>query len=148
MASKLPLPFVITDPVQADAVQENFDALAKQFPLSRRSMALEGVHSIGVGSEPAFQGAWVNFDTTVYRGLRYWKDSQGMVHIEGVVKSGVVPSTIFILPAGYRPGAALVFPAHTNSGHGQVDVAATGNVIAQTGGNTLFAVSVHFRQEQ
>jgi hypothetical protein len=144
----IPLPYTITDPPNGEQVQSNFEAIKTAHPFSRKDLSIEPAHVIGDASQPAFQGAWVNYDTAVYRGLRYWKDPTGMVHIEGVVKTGAVPSTIFILPAGYRPGAALAFAAHTNSGHGQVDVAATGNVVAQTGGNTLFAISVHFKQEQ
>lgn len=144
----LPLPYTITDPPNGEAIQANFEAIKTTFPFSRKDMKLEPPHVVGATDEPVFQSTWVNFDITVYRGLRFWKDPVGMIHIEGVVKSGVVPSTIFILPAGYRPGAALAFPAHTNTGYGQVDVSATGNVVAQTGGTTLFGISVHFKQEQ
>lgn len=154
MASGLALPFVITpDPRLAggadpESIQANFDALKKEFPLSRKNLTLETPHEVGGGApEPAFQGTWTNYDTTVYRGLRFWKDAMGLVHIEGAVKNGLVPGTIFILPPGYRPGGALPFSAHTNSGHGQIDVAATGNVVAQTGGNTLVGLSIHFKQE-
>lgn len=144
----LALPYTITDPPEADAIQANFEAIKKAHPFSRKDVKVEDPHIVGGADEPAFQGTWVNFDVATYRGLRFWKDPMGMVHVEGVVKSGAMPSTIIILPAGYRPGAPLAFAAHTNSGHGQVDVAATGNVVAQSGGNTLFAISIHFKQEQ
>jgi hypothetical protein len=143
----LALPHTITDPPVGDSIQANFDAIKNEFPLGRRHMAIETPHVVGLAGEPAFQGTWVNYDTSVYRGLRFWKDPTGMVHIEGAVKSGTIGTTVFILPAGYRPGAAIPYPAHTNSGYGQVDVAASGNVVAQTGGITLFGIFVHFKQE-
>lgn len=143
----LPLPHTITDPVDPDAVQGNFDAIKNEFPLSRKNMKIETPHVVGAANEPAFQGTWVNFDITSFRGARFWKDGMDIVHVEGLVKSGAVPGTIFILPAGYRPGGALVFPTDTNSGHGRVDVAATGNIVAQSGGATYFAINLNFKQE-
>lgn len=145
---KLPLPFTITEPVNAEAVQGNFDQIAKQFPLSRKAMAVETPVVVGGGgSAPAFQGTWANWDTTQYRGARFWKDSDGIVHIEGLVKSGAVPGTIFILPTGYRPGNALLFATDTNTGHGRFDVATAGNVVAQSGGNGYFSINASFKQE-
>lgn len=148
----LPLPFVISDAheagIQADDIQGNFDALKKSFPLTRKHMKIETPHIVGDSGEPAFQNSWVNFDTSTFRGARFWKDPMGIVHIEGLVKSGTVGTTIFTLPAGYRPGNGLMFPSITNSGVGRVDVAATGNVVHNSGGNTYFSINLSFKQEQ
>lgn len=154
MASGLALPFVIvpdpeTGAPDPEAVQSNFEAIKKEFPLSRKNVKLESPHVVGDSGEPAFQNSWVNYDTTAFRGARFWKDPMGLVHIEGLVKSGTVPGTVFSLPAGYRPGVAHVFTSDTNTGHGRVDVAATGNVVAQSGGNGYFSLSTipPFKQE-
>ena len=57
---------------------------------------------------PAMQNGWVNIN------LRYYKDRDGIVHIEGLVSTpggkGPFNSTIFTLPAGYRPRATWNFP--------------------------------------
>lgn len=143
----LPLPYVLgTD---EDPIQGNFDAVKQQFPLSRKHMKLETPHVVGSGgSEPAFENSWVNYDTLVFYGVRYWKDHAGMVHVEGAVKNGVIGNTVFQLPEGYRPENGLPFPTTTNTGHGELRVAATGHVVAQSGGTGYFALNFSFRQEQ
>ena len=148
----LPLPFVITDPPDADAIQGNFDAIKKEFPLSRKAMSVEGVHVVGDAGEPAFQNSWVNFDTATFRGARFWKDPMGIVHIEGLVKNGAAaPSTIFTLPAGYRPGNGLLFAVMANANvAARIDIAPTGNVVWQGGGTNAFLTlsGITFKQEQ
>lgn len=140
----LPFPYVVAD----DATQGNFDYLKQQFPMSRRNIKVEDATLVGAVGAPAFAGTWVNFDT-VYQGARYWRDSAGSVHVEGLVKSGTIGTTVFTLPAGYRPSKPLVFAADTNSGHGRVDVTDAGLVIAVSGGVTYFSLSgIHFKQEQ
>lgn len=141
----LPLPYVIA---ADEEVQGNFDALKRAFPLSRKHMKIEAPHVVGDSGEPAFVNSWVNFDTTAYHGARFWKDPMGIVHVEGLVKSGTVPATIFVLPAGYRPSRAHAWATTTSTGYGRVDVAATGDVVAQSGGNGYFSINVSFKQEQ
>ena len=148
----IPLPHTITDPPDGEAVQANFDALKKAHPYSRKDLKIEDPHKVGDPNEPAFQNSWVNFDTATFHGARFWKDPTGMVHLEGLVKNGAAaPSTIFTLPAGYRPSNGHMFAVVTgNPALGRVDVAATGNVVWQGGGtNVLLTLSgITFRQEQ
>lgn len=63
---------------------------------------LEAVHTVGVAGEPAFENGWTNFGGG-FEGARFWKDPEGVVHVEGLIKSGTVTSTMFTLPVGYRP---------------------------------------------
>jgi hypothetical protein len=141
----LPLPYVLgTDD---DPIQGNFDQLKKQFPLSRKHMKIETPKNIGDAGQPAFQGTWVNYDTSLFQRARYWKDPMGIVHVEGLIKSGTINTTAFILPAGYRPGIALLFASDTNTGHGRLDVAATGNVLPVSGGTGYFTINCSFKQE-
>src|SRR5687767_3977679 len=91
----LPLPYKITglpldqgDMVDSEAIQSNFDFIAKQLPISRKNLLVENVHVIGDTDEPAFSGTFVNFDTTTFRGARFWKSPDGLVHVEGLVKTG------------------------------------------------------------
>ncbi|MGH9961575.1 MAG: hypothetical protein ACREBC_31365, partial [Pyrinomonadaceae bacterium] len=127
----LPLPYQIQD----ESVQGNFDELKKRFPLSRKDLKLETPHNVGDPGEPAFQNSWVNFDTANWQQLRFWRDPLDNVHVQGLIKSGFLGTTVFVLPTGYRPAVAPPpFAVDTNTGFGRVDVAATGNVSPFSGG--------------
>lgn len=146
----LPLPYSLGD--DEEPVQANFKAIAQQFPLSRKSMAVESPHEVGTAGEPAFQGTWANFGST-WRGARFWKDPVGVVHLEGLVAGGATATTVFTLPAGYRPGMGVLFGSDMNAQvHARIDVESDGDVIARFGaGGTNIYVSlsgISFRQEQ
>jgi len=75
----------------------------------------------GLGNKHAvtFQNSWGNYGSG-FPPATYWKDAMGIVHLEGLVSLGTINTTIFTLPAGYRPGVlsgsgALMF-ATTMSG--------------------------------
>ncbi|MDD5089981.1 MAG: hypothetical protein PHQ23_03605 [Candidatus Wallbacteria bacterium] len=80
---------------------------------------------------PALQGAWSNYGGG-WSTPGYYKDSVGTVHLKGLVQGGAVPSTIFTLPAGYRPIEQLIFAAITNGILGRIDVYPSGAVVANT----------------
>ncbi len=82
---------------------------------------------------PAFQNGWVNFSTS-YNTAGYFKDSQGVVHLKGLVKSGKASTTIFTLPAGYRPaGRELHVVCTSPDVSGRVDVYTDGQVHMNAG---------------
>lgn len=138
MSQGLPLPYQVQDP----EVQGNFDELKKHFPISRKDVKLEDPHVVGDSGEPAFQNSWVNYDTATFQGARFWKDAFDIVHLEGLVKNGTgPPSTIFTLPAGYRPANGILFSTLSNSAVGRIDVAATGNVTFQLGSNVWISLN-------
>jgi hypothetical protein len=151
----LPLPHVIVPqpetgvPVDAEAIQANFDAIKKEFPLSRKDLKIETPHLVGGTDEPIFQGTWTNYSPGTFRALRFWKDPMGLVHIEGAVTGGAAaPSTIFILPAKYRPGDGLTFVTHGNRAIATIDIAITGNVVLQSGSSTFVSLFLPpFKQE-
>jgi hypothetical protein len=106
-------------------------------------------HNVGDAGEPAFQNAWVNFD--VPRIVRFYK-AGGRVFLEGIAKSGVVGSTMFTLPVGWRPtvgGSALIFPVVSNNAFGVMFVDQNGNVtpIAPTTNTWVDLSSISFRCE-
>jgi hypothetical protein len=140
----LPLPYVASDP----KAQGNFDALAAQFPLSRKSLAVETPHDIGGAGEPAFQNSWANFGGG-WQEARFWKTPDGMVHIEGLVAGGTVPtSVVFTLPAGYRPGANLIFATDTNlETHARLDIESDGEVRVRAANATYVSLNCSFKQE-
>ena len=118
----------------------NFSVVAGQLP------RVESQHLVGSNNDIQFAGAWVNFGGT-NEPANYYKDAFGRVWIGGVVKSGVVPSTIFTLPSGYRPQYAMIFAVVSNNLFGIVTINPDGTVVANTGNNTYFSLSgISFRQ--
>lgn len=76
----------------------------------------------------SFTNGWVNYGGT-YNPAGYFKDSLGIVHLRGLVKSGGIGKHIFILPAGFRPQYRELQPVQTNSNTiGRVDVLTDGRV--------------------
>lgn len=144
----LPLPYKITDPADFEGIQANFDEIAKQFPISRRGIKIETPNLVGAPGQPTFANGWTNYDTNGWTPLRFWKDSSGMVTIEGLVRDGTANSVIFVLPEGYRPGRGLLFSQDSTTGHARVDVAPTGEVKQASGGQGSLSVNLSFRQEQ
>ncbi|WP_339276549.1 hypothetical protein MKY59_05960 [Paenibacillus sp. FSL W8-0426] len=55
--------------------------------------------------KPTLLNGWVSYNDG--NTTRYFKDSQGFVHVQGMVKSGAAGQPILLLPAGYRPGQTL-----------------------------------------
>lgn len=105
---------------------------------------------------PAMQNAWVNFGST-YTTAAYRRDGN-RVTLKGLIKSGVINSAAFTLPAGYRPAQDMHFPAHSagettgaasaGTAHthsvpdqGGVNVFTDGRVVPRTGSsNTNFSL--------
>jgi hypothetical protein len=87
-----------------------------------------------VGTSPAFQNLWVNYDAT-HQQAGFWKDPWGVVHLQGLVKTGTVPANIFTLPAGYRPALESNHVIAANDAFGRVAVKADGSVYMAIGSN-------------
>ena len=91
---------------------------------------------------------WVDYGHG-YPGATYYRDQEGIVHLDGVVQSylfappGIPPQysnlctnerpPIFLLPPAYRPSQRRVFAVDSNYHHGRVDVTAQGQVICMSG---------------
>lgn len=97
---------------------------------------------------PTLLNSWANYDTTNYNSVGYFKDSCGIVHLKGVVKSGAVGTTIFNLPAGYRPIKNNMFATIADNAFGRVDVLLGGNVMFLVGSNSFVSLdNISFRAE-
>ncbi len=70
----------------------------------------EGWHYVGESGEPAFENSWQNSSSDLPN-LAFRIREAGIVDIYGVVNNGASGSTVFTLPAGYRPSGPAVFPS-------------------------------------
>ncbi len=89
-------------------------------------------HYVGAVGEPAFAGGWANYDTG-YPNTRFRKTAEDVVHVQMAVASGA-GSTIFTLPAGYRPSGNIDHPGLSN-GQQLVRVSSAGVVQVVAGGS-------------
>ena len=119
----------------------NFTVTQGQLP------PVERPHIVGASGEVAFQNSWVNFGGT-NASLSYYKDSLGIVHLKGTVKSGTVGTTIFTLPAGYRPQEAEIFVCSNNGAFGLTTVNPDGTVVQSGGASNVYHTlsGITFRQ--
>lgn len=76
---------------------------------------------------PVFQNGWTQHDNT-WAQPGYYKDSIGIVHLRGLVRSGTAGSTIFTVPPGYRIG----WPSHgvtaSSGGYAEYNIFTDGRV--------------------
>lgn len=92
---------------------------------------------------PTYVNSWTYFDSNSV--VRFWKDADNNVHIEGVVKSGTA-NTIFTLPEGYRPSQALNLTTISGSALARVIANTDGTVVKLLGSNTdLILDGIEFR---
>lgn len=122
-------------------------------PVSQAAiMAPEAWRVIGAAGEPAFNGAWVNFDATTFPPARFYKDPSGIVRLEGLVKTGTIGTHIFDLPVGYRPEKWLHIATASNGAFGMLEITGVnhattpGRVVASAGNSAWFSLSgIEFR---
>ncbi len=76
---------------------------------------------------PTLVNAWVNFGVP-FKTASYWRDEQNVVHLEGLIKTGVSGTVAFNLPLEYRPVATVQFPTVANGLFGFVSITAAGDV--------------------
>lgn len=94
---------------------------------------------------PTLLNSWVNYGSG-YSTVGYWKDSMGMLHIKGNIKSGVLTSVAFNLPSGYRPSLDLVISVSSNNLFGYMYIRSNGDVVPFSGSNTSFSFdNISFR---
>lgn len=96
--------------------------------------AVEATNYVGASGQPAFLNTWANYGSG-NQAAGFYKDTIGRVHLTGLIKNGTLGSTIFTLPANYRPELREVFMVITGAADqvGRVDVAADGSVIHVSG---------------
>ncbi len=75
---------------------------------------------------------WVNFGQG-YETAGYYLDRK-RVFIKGLIKSGVMNTTLFNLPVGSRPPLSFIIPVLTAGGPGSMEIRDTGDVVLGSGG--------------
>jgi hypothetical protein len=78
---------------------------ARSANTAQRLAAPEPVHLVGAPGEPKFENAWSNRGGSVDEPAGFYKDQEGIVHLQGqiVQPTGPAGTVIFQLPPGYRP---------------------------------------------
>lgn len=99
-------------------------------------------NQLGPVIAPTLLNGWVNYGGGAVN-AGYYKTAQGIVHIQGIVKSGTV-ALAFVLPVGYRIAAEQTFPVSSNASFGRLIADATGN-ISLFGSSVESGLTSHFR---
>lgn len=110
-------------------------------PLVGKLSADSAWREVGASGQPAFENTWANL--AGYNAVAFCKDANGVVRLRGVVDNAnplVAPSTIFTLPEGYRPAAAMIFATTSNSAFGVVGVTDAGLVQVVVGNIADFSL--------
>lgn len=92
---------------------------------------------------PTLGNSWATYGAG-WEGPGFMLDSMGFVHLRGLIKSGTVATTVFTLPAGYRPINGHIFSGIAGVGGCRIDVASSGTVTIQQyfGSGTNASVSL------
>lgn len=104
---------------------------------------------VATWTNATYLNSWVSYDTTNFAPARYWKDADGIVHLQGLMKNGTIGATVFTLPAGYRPKYKMMYATASLSALGRCDVQTDGSVVATKGNNGWFSLDgISFPAEQ
>ncbi|WMT39742.1 hypothetical protein RE628_20450 [Paenibacillus sp. D2_2] len=79
---------------------------------------------------------WVSYDDAGGRPLRAFKDQMGIVHLEGMIKGGVIGSVTSVLPVGYLPQFPKNFAVDSAGAFGRVAIQSSGHIVPQVGSST------------
>ncbi|MCP1173795.1 hypothetical protein [Ralstonia chuxiongensis] len=122
---------VIQQSVELNSILKKIEEIESLLPEIRPTQSV-----LEQWNAPTLQNSWVNFGGSL-NPAGYWKDPHNVVHLRGVVMSGTVNATIFLLPVGYRPANEELFSVVSNNAFGRLDVRAAGDVVLVTGSNSF-----------
>jgi len=96
--------------------------------------------------EPTLLNGWINFGAP-FAGCSYFKDNFGIIHLRGVVKSGVIGQAFYNLPVGYRPSANIDVASCSNNAFCVITIEANGNIFPLSGNNQWVSLAgITFRE--
>ena len=79
-----------------------------------------------------FENSWANYGST-WQTAQYSIDSNGFVHLRGLIKDGSTSADITSLPTGFQPVMDEIFIVRTSAGTSRVDIKTDGDVYANPG---------------
>ena len=79
-----------------------------------------------------FENSWANYGST-WQTAQYSIDSNGFVHLRGLIKDGSTSADITSLPTGFQPVMDEIFVVRTSAGTSRVDIKTDGDVYANPG---------------
>ena len=126
---------IANTPDMPESVASSFRNLVRELEKLHREFALVGNITIGdvewiaVGS---FLNSWVSAGSTT---PSYMKTSSDFVELKGVIDTGSVGSSAFLLPEGYRPVEQLQLACISNGALGRVNILTNGNVVPASPSN-------------
>lgn len=87
----------------------------------------------------SLSNSWKEYSPS-YSQPRFFKSSEGIVKLQGVVKDGVCDSAFFTLPEGFRPARRKIFMAFSGSNYSitRIDILPDGRVKTITGCNNAW----------
>lgn len=105
-------------------------------------------HIIGAAGEPSYQNAWQQYAAPW--GPNYFvKTADNMVTVVIMAKLGGNNTTIFTLPAGFRPSTQISGVGVTAAGVVLVDISAGGSIVTEgASNNSWLAINMTFLAEQ
>jgi hypothetical protein len=125
-------------------VMPNGDVRFKQDTYNPTNISLDGVMfceaSVGGWTNVTYQNGWVDNNTASQGPTRYRKDSDGLVHISGLARSGTIGATMFNLPAGFRPGKTIIRATQSANVQARLDIWGNGDVKANTGSASWYSI--------
>lgn len=90
---------------------------------------------------PTLLNGWTIYDTEIDRAPKIYKDQNGFVHLEGMMKGGSLDKATFILPKGFRPKSSKNFAVAANDKFGRIAVVGNDNPFQPSrAGEVLFMV--------
>lgn len=95
-----------------------------------------------------YGNGWVSNSST-HPPASYWKDSDGIVHVRGLARAGVMGRAIANLPPGFRPGKRVLRYAVSGDAPARVDITTDGDIIPSLASNVWFSLDgINFVAEQ
>ena len=97
-----------------------------------------------------YSASWADYDASLFQKGEFYKDADGMVHVEGLVEKTTAAlkasnDIIATLPVGYRPARRILQSVISSTGsmpsHARVDVRTDGTITWQ-GGDEATSASV------
>lgn len=88
----------------------------------------------------SYLNSWETYSGT-YPPLRYMKDIDGIVHMEGLIKAGVIGAAAATLPADHRPVLREIYGVASNNLFGEARIHNDGTVMPRLGNNAFYSWS-------